>query len=415
MVETLRPDVAVIGASPAGLGAARTAAEAGAETVLLEAREEIGLPEPPAKVAFDHLWAAERPPPDHAVEQRTTEVVVHSPSGHRLTVDAPAWVLDRTAFDRGLADRLEDAGGDIRTGLGELEAPGPTHLEAPQAGLVVEPRVTVFADGAGSLAEAFLDLTQHPGALAWGAWDALPADPRLPAHRIHIAIGGHAPGGRTQLTPVGDGAWAHWTFVQGPRQEVIDRAPQALSHTLQRVGWTDGPQASARRVAVGPDPVFLVPRRLVGDRLVVAGGAAGQGGLEVGLASGEMAGRHAARAVAGRGVDPEALEAYAETWRDRYQAGYAGLSRWNRWLARLEDRQVDRLLAPWDGQRIGIEALHGLGRQGVKGPLAGLAALARERPGPMLSTIAAAVPIFSRALLHGTLTSAPQGRRPAPR
>lgn len=415
MAETIRPAVAVVGASPAGLGAARAAAQADADTVLLEAQDEIGVPEPPAKVAFEHLWHAAAGPPKHAIQQRTTEVTVHSPGGHRVTVEAPAWVLDRTMLDQHLASQAAKAGASVRTGLGSLEARAPTHLIAPEAELAIRPQVTVFADGAGSLASGFLPLTERPEALAWGAWDALTPEPPSPEHRIHLTLGQHAPGGRTQLTPLADGAWAHWTFVQGDRSDVEALAPDALRHTIEQVGWPRTSADEARRVAVGPDPVFRVPHRLAGDRFVVVGGAAGQGGLEIGLASGALAGRHAARAVLGDRVDPRALARYAEIWRDRYHAGYAGLARWNRWLARIDDGTLDRLLAPWDGCRLPVDTLTALGSRGVRGPAEGLLSLAREHPVPVAATAAAALPAIGRELGSALLSSDPPGRRPRPR
>lgn len=104
----------------------------------------------------------------------------------------------------------------------------------------------------------------------------------------------------------------------------------------------------ARYVGVAPDPVYTLPHEFVRGNVAVVGGAAGQGGLEVGLASGWMAGEAAARAAAGAG----ALDEYARAWRARYQNGYRRLRRAADALARLTEPETRALLSAWDGARL---------------------------------------------------------------
>ncbi|HEX2023043.1 MAG TPA: FAD-dependent oxidoreductase, partial [Candidatus Thermoplasmatota archaeon] len=166
-VERLVADVAVVGASAAGLSAARAAACEGARVVLLERRPEIGLPEAPAAVAFQFLWTASEAPPDACVRRRLDGVRLRSPGGYALEVQAPLVVLDRVAYDRHLARGAEEAGARVVAGVRGLGVRDDRTLAAE--GLEVSAKVVVFADGARTLAARFLRPVRHPEGLTWGA------------------------------------------------------------------------------------------------------------------------------------------------------------------------------------------------------------------------------------------------------
>lgn len=343
------PDVAVVGASAAGLAAARAAAREGADVLLLEAKDAVGAPPPPAAVAFDHLLPASFAPPAATVHRRLAGVRLRSPGGFALDVEAPLSILDRAAFDRWLAREAEAAGARILTGVKGLDAAKDRTLRAP--GLEVRAEVVLFADGARSLASRFLRPLRDPHRLAWGAVLELEAPPGAePEERVGITLGAHARGGRAQLNPLEPPRLVHWTFYRGRPEQAEERARMALALDARLRGWPLDVAGKARFAGVAPDPVYALPGDLVAPGVMVAGGAGGQGGLEAGLGAGELAGRVGARAARERATDARTLGAYERQWTREHLAGHETLRRVTDLLARLDDAELDDLLRPWQGR-----------------------------------------------------------------
>lgn len=357
-VQNLRSDVLVVGASAAGLAAARAAALAGAEVTLLESREEVGVPEPAAVVAFDFLWTAQLSPRGDEVRRRLDGARIQSPGGHALEVAAPLSLLDRARFDQRLAREAQDAGARILTGVRGLAARADRALVAD--GLEACAPVVIFADGPGTHARRFIPTVRHPESLVWGAALRVPRTGALRERLLSLTFGEHAPCGRSQLNPVTDEWWTHWTFYRGAPSEARDRARRSLELDARLRGWDPALAQEAEFLGVAPDPVLTLPRRLAGDGVMAVGGAAGQGGLEMGVAAGETAGEVAAAAIASGRTDARALAAYEREWKRRHMGGYRSLRRATMRLSRLDDEGIDRLLAPWSGWRIPVRDFVGL-------------------------------------------------------
>ena len=353
------PDVAVVGACAAGLAAARAAAAEGADVLLLEARETLGVPAPPAALAFDFLWSASFRPPPEVVRRRHGGVRLRSPGGYALDVDAALSILDRARFDRWLAAEAASRGARVLTGVRGLRALPDRTLAAE--GLEVRARVALFADGVGSLSRAFLQPLKDPDHLAWGAILELDLPGGVePEDRVGITLGSHARGGRSQLNPLEGARCSHWTFFRGSPRDAEDAARRALALDARLRGWPAGVEKEARYVGVAPDPVYALPGRLVADGVMVAGGAGGQGGLEAGLAAGELAGRLAARAARAGATDAHALGAYERQWKRENLSGYETLRFVTDALARLSDHDLDEALRPWQGRTLPAAELAGL-------------------------------------------------------
>ena len=120
MVNSLRCDVVVVGAGPAGSMTARYAAMHGCDTILLEKRQEIGSPVrcgeglarhfvEDTKLPFDRKWCA----------QEVKGAKIFSPNGTELTIEEKhagnevGIVLERDAFDKAVAKEAAKAGARI--------------------------------------------------------------------------------------------------------------------------------------------------------------------------------------------------------------------------------------------------------------------------------------------------------------
>jgi flavin-dependent dehydrogenase len=372
-------DVAVVGASPGGLAAAREAARRGATVTLLEAGR-IGHPESPAIVGFDHAWPEAIDPPTSTLRSRFERVQLAGPSGSSVEVRAPGRVADRTRLDTWLAEKAREAGARVRTETGPwtVEAAGQLACEDEQ----LEARVVVFADGARSLANELVDPVHAPDSLVWGVTHDVPEPP--PSDEIPIRVGSHAPGGRTQLVPVDEDTTWHWTFARRPREEAIRWAEQALHETAKRRGWDPESVARAKRLHTAPDPVFQQPNEITGPRTIVTGGAAGLGGLEIGLASGRHAGQAAARAL--EDAD-QARRGYEQACRKRFAPAFEGLAQLSQLGERAPDAAIDALIEPWTETAIELVDVSGLAWADPIHRARTVLGLARQAPGPSARTL----------------------------
>lgn|SRR5574337_122487 len=111
-------DVLIIGGGPAGLYAAYRLAKAGRRVAVFEEHPEIGSP-----VHCTGLVASESfarfDVPQQANRAALRRARFHSPGGHVLSMTSEkdeTVVLDRSAFDRGLADQARAAGAEIFLG-----------------------------------------------------------------------------------------------------------------------------------------------------------------------------------------------------------------------------------------------------------------------------------------------------------
>lgn len=371
-----RTQVAVVGASPSGLVAAERAAREGADVLLVEAGR-VGHPEPPAVVGFDHVWPNTVDPPGAAIRGRFHGVELTSPGGHTLTVQAPGRIVDRTVLDEWLAERAREAGADVETEAGPWQVDGPGRLV--QADRALEADVVVFADGARSIAREIVDPVQEPDQLVWGVTHEIPV--RSSPDRLPIRVGDHAPGGRTQTVPIDDETTWHWTFARRPRRETIEIAERSVRAEADRRGWSNATVESIERRHVAPDPVFQRPGTLAADRTLVAGGAAGLGGLEVGLAAGSIAGRVAAQAAVGGRAGRADLVEHERICHERFSPAYRGLADLMTVAERVPDGLIDALAAPWDGQRVDLDRVAGLALDDLRSRARSLAGIAVRSPG----------------------------------
>lgn len=371
-----RTQVAVVGASPSGLAAAERAAREGADVRLVEAGR-VGYPEPPAVVGFDHVWPETVDSPQAAIRGRFDGIQLTSPGWYTLNVEAPGRIVDRTVLDRWLADRARKAGARVEPETGPWAVDGPGRLV--QAGRTLEADVVVFADGARSIAREIVDPVQEPDQLVWGVTHEIPV--RSTPDRLPIRVGDHAPGGRTQTVPIEDETTWHWTFARRPRRETIEVAERAVRAEADRRGWSNAPVEGIERRHVAPDPVFQRPGTLAADRTLVTGGAAGLGGLEVGLAAGSIAGRVAARAAGGPRASRADLVEYERICHERFSPAYRGLADLMTVAERMPDALIDALAAPWDGQRVDLDRVAGLALDDIGSRARSLAGIAARSPG----------------------------------
>ena len=117
---TLKCDVVVVGAGPAGSMTARYAAMHGCDTILIEKRQEIGSPVRCGEGLARHFVEDTKLPYDRKwVAQEVKGAKIFSPNGTELTIEEShagnevGIVLERDAFDKAVAKEAAKAGAKI--------------------------------------------------------------------------------------------------------------------------------------------------------------------------------------------------------------------------------------------------------------------------------------------------------------
>ena len=300
----------VVGAGPAGSTTARYAARRGLRVLLLDRRQEIGVPVQcgeyvatdeevrtifPTVDGLEDLMAAPR-----RVRQIDTDVLrLWSPKGRHWDVPFKGYTVQRDKMDQGIADQAVEEGAELRTETSVHKVRGS---EVVTSHGTVEGKVVVGADGPKSTVARSVGL---PWPVAGPAMSAT-LDGDFDSV-TDLYFGSLAPGGYGWVIPkgpcanIGLGTWQHFRGrLDTLFHKFLDRKG------LPRVHGTGG------YVPVeGP-----VERTVKGDALLV-GDAAGHvmatngGGINVSMICGRIAGETAADRV----LQGTPLDAYEARWR----------------------------------------------------------------------------------------------------
>lgn len=328
-----RFDVVVAGGSVAGLTFAAEAAKRGLSVLVVEEHSEIGEPEKcDGLVSLRGLKRYSHPPRPEVVQSEIASGVIHSPLGRYFAIDATALdvvVLDRSAYDKQVADEARANGAEIVTGerasgflqvldgvsvdVGRetltaryfVDATGLSSI--PRGGILPAAKYELEGDWVRERAvEIFLDAKRFPGFFAWV----------IPFGR-HVAKVGVAGFG---ISPF-----------------------KALDSFL-----VDKPHGVLRKVSApiyigGPVPQF------VSGRKVLVGESAGQvkpttaGGIMTSVAGAVMAAHWVSESL--RLDDPDLLGNYQRDWKARFLPEMKTMLRLRKVFGRLSNPDLDALVA----------------------------------------------------------------------
>lgn len=324
-------DVIVVGAGPAGSVAAKTAAEKGCSVLLIEKRQEIGVPircaEGTSKTEL--LKFIDIDPSFICSELNAAEV--HAPDGTSFKITTKmsgiegeaGIILDRKLFDRHLAALAAAAGADVYTKTtatdlilrdGKTEGAVLNRLGEEKR---IRSKIVIAADGIESRTArlAGIDSTLKPEEIESGIQFLL-YDETIDQTKVDIFIGREtAPGGYV------------WVFPKGNRTAnvgigILGEAcgPKNAVHFLEKFIADKFPNARILGTAFGGIPVSGGLKKITADGLMIAGDAAGQtdpitgAGIRYATYAGEMAGRIAAEAVAAGDCSDRFLRKYQTEW-----------------------------------------------------------------------------------------------------
>lgn len=317
-MKTVRCDVLVIGAGPAGAAAAQAAAAAGRSVLLVDRKPAPGEPVQCGEWV-PQLIRQQAPVPREAIAltvggMRTWWSTRRNgwPGGWEpQDLKAPGLMLHRAAFDRHLVEQAAGAGAELWLSAAALGRDGDTVAVMRSGRLYqVMPRVVIGADGARSVVGRWLGLRNRHLVLA-AQYEMACTAPGVPGDPVEVYLHSSFAGGYA------------WFFPKGRTANVgvgVNPALVGREHLPRLLRWfTSGLEAEGRvegrplRATGGWIPVGGMLPAVRGGSFLLAGDAAGLAhpitgaGIFNAVVSGRMAGEAAAAAAEGR---KQALEDY---------------------------------------------------------------------------------------------------------
>lgn len=351
-------DIIVIGASPAGLMAARNACEKGSSVLLLEKKEEIGNPPHPANSFFKGMLdkCGEVADPSYVVHYLKGMKII-SPSGRIVEVETPGYAIDKRKFDLFYAEKVMKTGVDLRTGIEarSILREGET-FSVDTSGGVFKSKLVIISDGINSKMASCLGLKtmKHPEDIAWG----IELEVRAPAlgkpKMFEYYVGNHAPGWKTTYAPRGGDNAAIGVYVRRCGKDVTPY----LNTWVERFKKLKGlKELEVVRRLSGGDPIVTIPNEYITNGIMVVGGAAGQSGIGYAMRAGQICGDIAADAIRKGDVSKNVLLEYRKTWEKEFKAehyvGRIGLET----LRKMTDKEIDEMAAVFEKEDLSF--IHG--------------------------------------------------------
>jgi geranylgeranyl reductase family protein len=347
-------DVAIIGAGPAGLTAARSLASQGHDVVVLEEHAQIGVPVHCTGVLGLDAFT-EFDLPREAILSTAHVARFVAADGSEVAVDAEratAAVIDRARFDQALAAASRAAGADLRSGarvrgIAVTESGVSVRIDGSEDILA---RACVLACGANyrfnrqlglGVPRRFVQSAQLESALDG------PAD-------VEVHLGRDvAPGGFAWLVPFQREGRPHTRLGLMCESRALHRFREFAERTRARFNVSAGGWPDPRLKILPLGPVS----RTYGTRMVAVGDAAGLvkpttgGGIYYSLISGEIAGQTLGDALRDDDLRETRLRRYEQEWRGRLGAEIRIGLAFRTLASRMTDRAIDAVveLARVDG------------------------------------------------------------------
>jgi digeranylgeranylglycerophospholipid reductase len=358
----MKCDVLVIGAGPGGSMAAKTAAEAGLDVLLIEKRQEIGEPVRCAEGIGLRSELHELIDPDPAwISSQIEGARLHSPDGSVLSSKGSGgggYVLERKEFDRGLAVRAAECGAEV---LVKTRAVGLTRSEGRS-------QVSVFCRGEPAKIEALLVIGAdgvESRTAQWAGMDSrlsaddmmvcaqfLVSDSELDSDCCDFFFGNSlAPGGYIWIFPKGRGLANVGIGLQGSRSR-----PGLPLRLLESFLERRMPEARVLEMVSGGIPTSATMKSITSDGIMLVGDAAHQsdpltgGGIISSMRAGVMAGKVAAKAVSSGEASQQSLQEYEDIWGSSWGRHLDRRLKAKRFFSSLSDDDINRLAASLQGR-----------------------------------------------------------------
>ncbi len=314
-------DVVIVGGGPAGTMAGAAAASKGARTLILERDSTFGIPVRCGEAVSVHQLERFFDIDEKYVASHVKGLHMHSPDGTEVPVMSSelGLVLERTRFDRWLAEYAARSGALLRT---RCEVDGLVMDNGSVKGVYftrfgrrrkITAEVVIAADGVDSRVARWAGIpTQLKPVDLENSYQFMIAGIDETPFYCHFFFGNDiAPGGYIWIFPKGDGVANVGIGVSTKRCDGGVAYRKLQEFIAKRYG-----EPSVISEAAGGVPVAKPIKKPVKDGLIVTGDAARHanpltgGGIYVALVGGYHAGQVAAAGVARGDVSEDGLKDY---------------------------------------------------------------------------------------------------------
>ncbi len=348
-------DIIVIGASPAGVMAARNASAKGCKVILLDKKEAVGVPPHPANTFFKGMFDRTGEEVDQSyVIKNLKGAYIISPSGKNVIFEGDAYFLDRKKFDEFYIHQAEEAGADVRFGievLNVLRADGGFVVSTSKG--KIKCKLVIVSDGINSRISALLGMKpiKYPQDIAWSLEAEIEAEGIGEPDLFEYYVGNHAPGWKSTYSPCGGNRATLGMYVRRHGRDVSDFFDDWLAKFKELKGLDEVKIISK---SVGGDPIVAIPGDIVTDGVMVVGGSAAQSGIGYGMHAGQMCGDVAADAIAKGDTSKSFLSEYRRKWNAEYRTEYY-LGRFAmETLRKMTDKEIDEMMKVFEGEDLKV-------------------------------------------------------------
>ncbi|MGA2675978.1 MAG: NAD(P)/FAD-dependent oxidoreductase [Methanobacterium sp.] len=357
---SIKTDILVIGAGPAGSSAAKHAALNDAKVLMIDKKSEIGSPKRCAEgVSKEGLKALGIEPHCKWIAKELTGVKFISPNGtsvwlneERVKLPEAGYILERKIFDKHMAMNAARAGVEIMvktiaTGLKRSEEGLIITAECMDQSFEINAKIVIAADGPESRVGrwAGLKTTLKPKNMESCAQFEMAGVEMEDSNSIEFYFGSVAPGGYAWIFPKGDDIA---NVGLGIITTQTDKT--AYEHLLEFVSNCPSTQnAQPVELNIGGDPVGGMLKKLVTDNLVLVGDSASQvspltgGGIISAMKAGVFAGEVTAAAIKEGNYSQKRLKEYQDKCEEEMVKTFNKELKVKNYLLSLSDEELDSI------------------------------------------------------------------------
>ncbi len=310
-------DVCIIGAGPAGGSAGIQTSQAGLSTVIVEEHAKIGEPvhcgECLSQKAVDRMGWKKLPKETVSFDVKGVRMVFPDDIACRVT--EPGYVLEKHLWEQWIASQAMNAGTEVRLNervRGLVRKNGEWTIETTKG--TINAKVLIDASGVQSVSTSLLKNNPRFSSVVGIQYELenIPQDEYLDFYLWpHLA-----PQGYLWMIPKSDGR-ANVGLVTNQNNS----ARKFLDEFVATKGWTT---KKVVKTFGGLIPSSGAMEKTVSDGLMLVGDAAGftsplfEGGSQLGLMSGKLAGQTAIDALNANDLSAEFLNRYQAAWKKEF-------------------------------------------------------------------------------------------------
>lgn len=357
-MESKVTDIAVVGGGPAGLLAAKSAAENGIDVLLFESKERIGFHEHCAGLlSTDGLKNLELSnlPSDIIQNNNVIGARIYSPSGNLITVSkssTTAYVVDRMRFDEYLSSLALEGGVKIETSTKIVNIKRNNEGLELQTGKrassqKIQAKIAILAEGRFPKLNSQVNLPAPPRRnIVFASSYVMSNVKNIDSKFVEIyQIQKQAPDFFAWIIPIdNERAKVGIGSKYSPSGKYLETF--MLNHPIAKEKLKD---AKIEKRTSGAIPVGSHIKKTYADNVLVVGDAAGQtkpttgGGVILGGIASRYAGKIAADSIISNDQSTKFLSRYEKLWKKEMKTNLFVMKHVRQYLNTLTNKEIEKL------------------------------------------------------------------------